>query len=122
MEDIRTVPYSLKIAADPGQVSVEIYEPINPFAVLTLGHGAGTTMSHEGVKSLAFQLSKRGIVTVRFNFPYSEKGKKIPDRMPVATATIKTLFEDLEVRYPNLPLYGGGRSFGGRMTSQMQAT
>lgn len=120
-ENIRTTAFQLEVPYEPGYVSVEIYEPANSFCVLTLGHGAGSNMSHTSMKSLAMALALEGIITVRYNFPYSEKGKKMPDRLPATTGTIKLLCEELTRRYPGYPLFGGGKSFGGRMTSNMQA-
>lgn len=120
-DTIVTHTYQLPVSPDLGYVTVEIYEVAKPLAILTLGHGAGINMSHPTMKSLAMELALRGISTVRYNFPYSEKGRKMPDRQPVTTATIFALMTELHSRYPDIPLFGGGKSFGGRMTSNMQA-
>lgn len=115
------VNFRIPVSADPGYVTAEAYEPPNSFAVLTLGHGAGTNMNHPSMVELAEALSNEGITTIRFNFPYSERNKKMPDRTPVTTATLVELFKEVRHRYGHLPIFGGGRSFGGRMTSTMQA-
>jgi predicted alpha/beta-hydrolase family hydrolase len=120
-ETIVTHTFQLPVSPDPGYVTVEIYEVAKPLAVLTLGHGAGTNMSHPSMTSLAMELALVGITTVRYNFPYSERGRKMPDRQPATTATVHALMNELYRRYPNVPLFGGGKSFGGRMTSNMQA-
>jgi predicted alpha/beta-hydrolase family hydrolase len=120
-ETIITHTFQLPVLSDPGYVTVEIYQVGKPLAVLTLGHGAGTNMSHPSMTSLAMGLALMGITTVRYNFPYSEKGRKMPDRQPVTTSTVLALMNELHRRYPHVPLFGGGKSFGGRMTSNMQA-
>jgi predicted alpha/beta-hydrolase family hydrolase len=120
-ENIVTHTFQLSVATDPGHVSVEIYEAPEAIALLTLGHGAGTNMSHPSMTSLAIELALRGVTTVRYNFPYSEKGRKMPDRQPVAIEITRLLMEEIHRRYPDVPLFGGGKSFGGRMTSNMQA-
>lgn len=104
-----------------GAVSIEIIEPAQTRAVMTLGHGAGTDMHHHFMRDLSLGLAAHNICSIRFNFPYTEQKRKMPDRFPVASATIMAVLEDAHRRYPQFPLFGGGKSFGGRMTSQTLA-
>jgi uncharacterized protein len=120
-ENIVTQTFQLSVSTDPGYVSVEIYEVPKAAALLTLGHGAGINMHHTSMKFLGMELALKGVTTVRYNFPYSEKGRKMPDRQPVAIETTRLLMDEIHRRYPDVPLFGGGKSFGGRMTSNMQA-
>jgi hypothetical protein len=94
-------------------------------AALVLAHGAGAGMTHKAMAAIADGLEALGVATLRYQFPYMEKGGKRPDSPPVAHAAVRAavaqareLARDLA---PGLPLFAGGRSFGGRMTSQAQA-
>ncbi len=95
--------------------------PPAPRAVLSLAHGAGAGMTHRHMTAIADGLEARGIATLRFQFPYMEKGGKRPDAPPVAHATIHAAAAEAARRAGGLPLFAGGRSFGARMTSQAQA-
>lgn len=95
--------------------------PPAPRAVLSLAHGAGAGMTHRHLTAIADGLEARGIATLRFQFPYMEKGGKRPDAPPVAHATIRAAAAEAARRAGGLPLFAGGRSFGARMTSQAQA-
>lgn len=121
VNDVTVHSFQLPINIDPGYVSVEIYEPQKAKAALTIAHGAGANMHHAFLKSLAQELAENEILTVRFNFPYMEKGRKMPDRYPVASKVIRAVLEEINRRYPDLPLFAGGKSFGGRMSSQTLA-
>ena len=78
-------------------------------------------MTHKAMTSNAEGLAERGIATLRFNFAYMEKGSKRPDPPKVAHAAIRAAADKANEEAPDLPLFAGGRSFGGRMTSQVQA-
>ena len=112
----------LKIHVSPkiGEVSAKINESEKPIALLTLAHGAGTDMNHKFMTDLSESLSALQISTLRFNFPYTENGRKMPDRLPVATATVKAVLEYAASNF-SLPIFAGGKSFGGRMTSHTLA-
>jgi hypothetical protein len=84
-------------------------------------HGAGAGMTHKAMESNARGLAERGIATLRYQFPYMEKGGGRPDPPRVAHAAVRAATAKAIEMAPDLPLFAGGRSFGGRMTSQAQA-
>jgi predicted alpha/beta-hydrolase family hydrolase len=90
-------------------------------AVLVLAHGAGAGMTHRHMEATADGLAERGIAVLRFNFPYMDKGGKRPDAPPVAEAAVRAAVAEANRLAKGLPLFAGGRSFGGRMTSGAQA-
>lgn len=91
-------------------------------AGLVLAHGAGAGMKHPFLAAVAKGLADRGIATLRYEFPYMEAGSKRPDSPAIAGAAVRSAVHEASVRMPGLPLFAGGKSFGGRMTSQAQAT
>lgn len=103
-----------------GAVSALWLGPATARACLVLAHGAGAGMTHAAMTSLAAGLAQRGIATLRYQFPYMERGSRRPDPAPVAQATVRSAVAAAG-RLTDLPLFAGGRSFGGRMTSQAQA-
>jgi predicted alpha/beta-hydrolase family hydrolase len=86
-----------------------------------LAHGAGAGMQHRSMAAVATGLAARGIATLRYQFPYMEQGKRRPDAPPLCHATVRAAVAEAARRMPGLKLVAGGRSFGGRMTSQAQA-
>jgi len=106
---------------DGSTVSALWQKPKGAKAVLVLAHGAGAGMTHRHMAATADGLEARGIATLRYNFPYMEKGSKRPDNPPVAHAAIRAAAADAAKLAGDLPLFAGGRSFGARMTSQAQA-
>jgi predicted alpha/beta-hydrolase family hydrolase len=114
---------SLKLPLESGAiVSALLLRPDNARACLVLAHGAGAGMSHPFMETVATGLAARGIATLRYQFPYMEKGSKRPDAPAVAHAAVRAAVGEAARRCPQLPLVAGGKSFGGRMTSQAQAT
>jgi uncharacterized protein len=107
--------------ADGSTVSALWQKPKDAKAVLVLAHGAGAGMTHKNLAATADGLETRGIATLRYNFPYMEKGSKRPDNPPVAHAAIRAAVADAAKLASDLPLFAGGRSFGARMTSQAQS-
>ncbi|MEZ4500763.1 MAG: alpha/beta family hydrolase, partial [Thermomicrobiales bacterium] len=95
--------------------------PDNPVAVLILAHGAGAGMEHKSMILIANGLAKRNIATLRFNFPYMERESKRPDPPPVAHAAVRAAVAEANDLSLGLPVFAGGKSFGGRMTSQAQS-
>ncbi len=103
-------------------VSAEVVIPDDAKALLVLAHGAGANMKHEFFERLANELVKRGIGTFRFNFLYMEQGRRMPDPPAVAIKTVKAVIQTAHELYPTLQLIAGGKSFGGRMSSQYVAS
>ncbi len=95
--------------------------PENAHACLVLAHGAGAGMAHKAMSATAMGLAERGVATLRYNFLYMEQGGKRPDPPPRAQAAVRAAVAHAHELAPSLPLFAGGRSFGGRMTSQAQA-
>jgi uncharacterized protein len=95
--------------------------PAAPTAALVLAHGAGAGMTHRAMAAIADGLEARGVATLRYQFPYMEKGGKRVDPPPVAHAAVRAAVAEANRRAGALPLFAGGKSFGGRMTSQAQA-
>jgi len=106
---------------DTTTVSALWLKPPAAKACLVLAHGAGAGMTHKAMDATAEGLAARGIATLRFNFPYMERGSKRPDSPAIAHPAIRAAVAEASRLAPGLPLFAGGRSFGGRMTSQAQA-
>jgi predicted alpha/beta-hydrolase family hydrolase len=95
--------------------------PANPRALYVLAHGAGAGMAHPFMGAVAEGLKARDIATYRYDFDYMARGSKRPDPPKVAHAAVRAAVAEAARRLPGVPLYAGGKSFGGRMTSQAQA-
>ncbi|MDA9425824.1 MULTISPECIES: alpha/beta hydrolase family protein [Bradyrhizobium] len=104
-----------------GAVSAVLTQPAHARACYVLAHGAGADMRHSFMEKVAAGLADRGIATFRFNFPYMEEKKGRPDQPAVAHAAIRAAVADAARLCPGLKLVAGGKSFGGRMTSQAQS-
>ncbi len=107
----------INISKSIGDVSALFYSPGNAEFMLVLAHGAGAGMENKSMEQFALSLASDGIATLRFNFPYIENGRKTPDTKPVCCASIKAAVEKAKKLSPEIPLFAGGKSFGGRMTS-----
>ena len=105
---------------DTVSVSTLWESPRNATACYILAHGAGAGMAHAFMQSVATALAERRIATLRFQFPYMEKGSRRPDPPKLCHATIRAAVNHARER-TDVPLIAGGRSFGGRMASQAQA-
>lgn len=95
--------------------------PTDARAVLVLAHGAGAGMRHRGVEAPALGLAERGIATLRYEFPYMAAGGRRPDLPKRLHAAVRAAVAEAAQLAPDLPLFAGGRSMGGRMTSQAEA-
>jgi len=104
-----------------GRVSALLQSPADARAVYVLAHGAGAGMAHPFMNSVAAELAQRRIATLRYHFPYMEQRKKRVDPPAIAHAAVRAAVTEARRRLPSLPLIAGGKSFGGRMTSQAQA-
>jgi uncharacterized protein len=102
-------------------VSGLLLRPQGAKALYLFAHGAGAGMTHRAMESNAQGLALRGIATLRYQFLYMEKGSKRPDSPKLARAAVRAAAAKAVEIAPDLPLFAGGRSFGGRMTSQAQA-
>jgi predicted alpha/beta-hydrolase family hydrolase len=115
------MPESITIAVGGGTVSGLLTIPPKALAACVLAHGAGAGMTHPFMGAVADGLAERGIAALRYQFPYMEQKKKRPDAPALAHATVRAAVAAARERMPALPLFAGGKSFGGRMTSQAQA-
>ena len=106
---------------DDISVSALLQVPRDEAALLVLAHGAGAGMTHPFMTAMADGLAERAIATLRYQFPYMERGSKRPDPPQLAQATVRAAVTAAAQAQPKLPLFAGGKSFGGRMTSQTQA-
>jgi predicted alpha/beta-hydrolase family hydrolase len=103
------------------RVSALLQVPEAVRACYVLAHGAGAGMAHPFLSAVAGALAERGVATLRYQFPYMEQGSKRPDPPGIAHAAVRAAVAEAARRMPGIPLYAGGKSFGGRMTSQAQA-
>ena len=112
----------ITLAVDAARrVSALLHAPSQPFACYVFGHGAGAGMTHPAMAAVATELCERGIATLRYQFPYMEAGAKRTDPPALCHATVRAAVAEAGRLLPEVPLIAGGRSFGGRMTSQAQA-
>ncbi len=116
-------------AAEPVTISIDnelrvsglLAAPPRTHACYVLAHGAGAGMRHPFMAAVADGLAQRGIATLRYQFPSMERGSKRPDPPALAQRTVRAAVAAASQALPGLPLIAGGKSFGGRMTSQAQA-
>jgi predicted alpha/beta-hydrolase family hydrolase len=112
---------SLKIPVGDEFVSGLLLRPAQAKALYLFAHGAGAGMTHRAMESNAQGLAARGIATLRYQFLYMEKGSRRPDPPRIAHLAVRAAASEAARLATHLPLFAGGRSFGGRMTSQAQA-
>jgi predicted alpha/beta-hydrolase family hydrolase len=106
-----------KATESSGNVSALLMCPVGADCLLVLGHGAGAGMQHPFMEALAGRLADRRISTFRYQFPYMEAGRGRPDYQPVLLKTVRSAVTAAAVLSDGLPLFAGGKSMGGRMTS-----
>ena len=110
---------SLRFAVeDAGEVSAILVRPAKARWLLALAHGAGAGMTHPFMEKLAGELADAGVASFRYQFPYMEQKRRAPDSPSVATRTVAAALRAAAEAAPGLPLLAGGKSFGGRMSSQ----
>jgi predicted alpha/beta-hydrolase family hydrolase len=115
-------PQKLKLHVDGADaVSALLLLPPAARACFVFAHGAGAGMSHEFMERVSAGLADRGVATLRYQFPYMESGGRRPDVPAIAHATVRAVVGEAARRCAGLALFAGGKSFGGRMTSQAQA-
>ncbi len=113
-------PLTIALSADDA-VSGLLLAPPGANAAYVFAHGAGAGMHHAFMEAAARGLAERGVATLRYQFPYMERGSRRPDVPRVAQAAVRAAVAETTRQLPGLPLFAGGKSFGGRMTSQAQA-
>jgi len=115
-------PQKLSIAiGKAGSVAALLTRPAQARACFVFAHGAGAGMTHSFMEAVAEGLCERGVASLRYQFPYMEKASKRPDPPGIAHAAVRAAVAEAGRCCPGLPLVAGGKSFGGRMTSQAQA-
>jgi len=115
-------PQAVTISVDGARtVSGLLQAPHGARVCYVLAHGAGAGMSHPFMASVANRLAECGIATMRYQFPYMEQGRKRPDAPKLSQVTVRAAVIEASHLGPGLALVAGGKSFGGRMTSQAQA-
>jgi len=100
-----------------GEVSAILDRPDDARRLLVLGHGAGADMRHASMQDTVRALTRQGFATLRYQFPYTEKGSRRPDPQPTLLATVRAAVARGRELAGALPLFAGGKSMGGRMTS-----
>lgn len=118
MKPARRVPITVP---DVGEVSGLLVRPADARALLVLGHGAGAGMHHAFMEAIAGALAAERVATLRYQFPYMEQDRRAPNRPPVLVATVRAATAEGRDRAAELPLFAGGKSMGGRMTSTAAA-
>jgi predicted alpha/beta-hydrolase family hydrolase len=103
------------------EVPALLNRPTGARRILVLAHGAGAGMSHPFMEDLSSRLANISIATLRYQFPYMEARRRVPDPPPVLTATVAAAVRTASEEAADLPLLAGGKSMGGRMTSQAAA-
>ena len=120
MKDVTSQELTIE-AGNAGVVSALLLVPDAPRACFVFAHGAGAGMTHAFMEAFAAGLHERHVASLRYQFPYMEKGSKRPDPPGIAQASVRAAVAKAAEIFPNLALIAGGKSFGGRMTSQAQA-
>jgi hypothetical protein len=116
------IPQALTVTLDDTQrVSALLQAPPDARVCYVLAHGAGAGMDHPFMAAIADGLAERGIASLRYQFPYMERGSKRPDAPKLAQATVRAAVAEAARQLPGVALVAGGKSFGGRMSSQAQA-
>src|ERR1700679_3748119 len=117
---MNSAPITIRIN-EGSEVSGLVDAASNRRGCFVLAHGAGAGMQHPFLADMARGLAERGVSVLRFQFPYMEKASNRPDSPAVAHGAVQAAVGEAGRRFPGRPLFAGGKSFGGRMTSQAQA-
>jgi predicted alpha/beta-hydrolase family hydrolase len=113
--------HRISVSERLGEVSALLLRPKGARALYVFAHGAGAPMTHHFMEAAAEALATRGVATFRYQFPYTEAGRRAPDRPPALLATVRQAVAAAAALAPDLPLLAGGKSMGGRMTALAQA-
>ena len=114
MNDVRNLRF---FVLDKEEVSALLLLPPSATLLLVLAHGAGAGINHTFMTAIANQLAEDNVATFRYQFPYMEQRRRVPDKQPILTATVAAAVRIAAQLAPRLPLFAGGKSMGGRMTS-----
>jgi len=115
MDELERLRFAVEGA---GEVSAILVRPAKARWLLVLAHGAGGGMAHPFLERLAGELAEAGVASFRYQFPYMEQRRRAPDSPSVAAATVAAAVRAAAKAAASLPLLAGGKSFGGRMSSQ----
>ena len=118
---MREEPLRIRAGGRAGEVSGILLRAPESRRLLVLAHGAGAGMRHPFMEEVALRLAEHHTSTLRYDFPYMEAGRRLPDRREVLLETVKAAVQAGRAAAPRLPLLAGGKSMGGRMTSEAAA-
>ncbi|MGH6895241.1 MAG: alpha/beta hydrolase family protein [Geminicoccaceae bacterium] len=118
---IQALPIRFVATPAKGEVSTLLLRPDEARFLLAFAHGAGAGMRHPFMEAMSGHLAAVGIATFRYQFPYMEAGSRRPDARATLLATVRAAVDAARAAAPDLPLLAGGKSMGGRMTSQAAA-
>ena len=116
----RTLERRLRVSSAV-EVSTLLVAPDRPRALYVLAHGAGAGMRHAFMETMAQRLAQRSIATLRYQFPYTERGMKRIDPEPLLLDTVRAAVAMGREASGGVRLLAGGKSMGGRMTSRAAA-
>ncbi len=116
-----SVELSFEATRSSGDVSALLDAPADPVALYVFAHGAGAGMRHAFMAAQTRELAERGIAVFRYNFPYMEQGRRGPNPQPILLKTVRSAVVAAREALPDLPVFAGGKSMGGRMTSIAQS-
>lgn len=119
---IQATELRFEAGSSAGEVSGLLMQPDHAHAMLVFAHGAGAGMQHPFMAAASGALAERGVATLRYQFPYMENGPRRPDPQPLLLATVRSAVGVARRHAPGLPLFAGGKSMGGRMTSLADAS
>ena len=116
-----TATENIRIVVGDGTVSATFARPDDAVATLVVAPGAGSSFDHPFLVGFTEALNQAGVATLRFNFPYREAGRRLPDRAPTAIEAWRAALAAAAARSAGRPVWAGGKSFGGRMASMAVA-
>ena len=103
------------------EISLALDQGSKPERLLIMAHGAGAGMEHPFTATLAKEIAQAGTLSLRFNFPYMEKGRKAPGSPKEAVFSWNRVLDEVHRLYPELDVFISGKSYGGRMASHVMA-
>lgn len=122
MARLTPLEIEFQVKGTTAQVSGLLARPTDAWMLCVVAHGAGAGMRHTFLESIAKSLAAEGVATFRYQFPYMEVGRRRPDPPHLLEATVRSAVETAAESAPGLPIIAGGKSLGGRMTSQAAAS